>query len=545
MVERVEEGFKDELMSAWIEVLGRSHPMLLHAPIGIFIGLAAIELAMVMARGSGWLGAVRVLATLGALSAVAAGVTGYVLSLEGGGETYAGKTLDLHFYTGIACTILACLTAGVSLWGDKPLARRILLVATLAMLFPAGHLGATMTHGADFLFAPLSKRADKEPNAEFEQPTLPVQTTRFAAEIEPILARTCYACHGEEKAKGGLRMHTQPDLLAGGDMGSLFVAGNPSASQIVDRIRLPLLDDDHMPPEGKPQPTEAEIAAIEDWIKRGARFDEPFEKAQDGQASLQPSAQPAPPAPSVSAIVPPSASAIASLRAALAHAEPVSESNPRLIVSFAAIAPTIDDEKAESLLRPLAESIEDLSLARTRIGPRTIALVASMPHLRRLDLASTPITIDQLVAFKGHGALEELILARTKLGGADATIRGLMTAIPKLRTLYVWDSGLTVETIEALRGIKPELVIDAGDKLTTPTLEGETTLTFTSEAPAVGVTAPAAADLKPINTVCPVSGAPIKPEYQILYKGKVIGFCCPNCPKSFWEDPEKFLAGLK
>ncbi len=48
-----------------------------------------------------------------------------------------------------------------------------------------------------------------------------------------------------------------------------------------------------------------------------------------------------------------------------------------------------------------------------------------------------------------------------------------------------------------------------------------------------------------INTVCPVSGAPIKPEYQVLYKGKVIGFCCPNCPKTFWENPEACLAKIE
>jgi uncharacterized membrane protein/YHS domain-containing protein len=536
--ERASRSFKDEQMSAWIEVLGRSHPMLLHAPIGIFIGLAAIELAMVLARGSGWLGAVRVLATIGALSAVAAGVTGYILSQEGGGQTYAGKTLDLHFYTGIACTILACLTAAVSLWGDKPLARRALLLATLAMLFPAGHLGATMTHGADFLFAPLNRKADREPNAEFEPTITPVATTRFAAEIKPILARTCYACHGEEKAKGGLRMHTQADLLAGGDLGSLFVAGNPEASQIVDRIQLPLLDDDHMPPEGKPQPTEAEIAAIVDWVKRGARFDEPLA----GEAPPPPAPTLAPAAP---AIPPPSASAVSALRAALAHAEPVSESNPRLIVSFAAIAPTIDDAKAEALLKPLADSIEDLSLARTQVGAKTMALVATMPHLRRLDVASTPITVEQLVMLKGHGALEELILARTKLAGADGAVRGLLTSLPKIRTLYVWDAGLTPETIADLRELKTGLSVDAGDKLTTTTLEGETDLKFTSDAPPVGATPAVAADLKPINTVCPISGSPIKPEYQILYKGKVIGFCCPNCPKTFWEDPEKHLANLK
>ena len=529
-------------MNAWIEVIGRAHPMLLHAPIGIFSGLAAVEVAMFLARGHGWLGAVRVLAFLGAMSAIAAGVTGYVLSIEGSGNNYDATTVDRHLYFGIAFTVLACLTAGLSLWGDRPVARRIALALAMLAMIPTGHLGATMTHGADFLFGPLSKRsttpretdANLEPNAEFVQPPM----TRFAAEIEPILARTCYACHGEEKSKGGLTMHNREGLLAGGDLGSLFVPGNPAASQMVERIRLPLADDDHMPPEGKPQPTEAEIAAIEAWIKRGASFDEPVE----GEVPA-----PKAPAPPLT-VAPPNAGAVAALRAALAHAEPVARDNPRLIVSFAAVAPTIDDAAAERLLAPLADSIEDLTLARTIVGPRTLTLAARMPHLRRLDLGSTPVTADTLVMLKGHGTLRSLVLARTKLAGSDEVVYALVTTLPSLEELYVWDAGLTPETITRLRAMKPGVTVNAGDRATTETIEAETTVTLTSDAAAPGAApaaAPAVADLKPINTVCPVSGTPIKPEYQILYKGKVIGFCCPNCPKTFWEDPEKFLATLK
>jgi YHS domain-containing protein len=514
--------------------------MLLHAPIGIFIGLAAVEAAMFLARGNGWLGAVRVLAFLGASSAIAAGVSGYVLSLEGSGNNYDTTTIDRHFYFGIAFTVLACLTAALSVWGDRPGPRRAALALTMLTMIPTGHLGATMTHGADFLFGPLADRSHREPNAEFEQPAL-VATTRFTAEIEPILARTCYACHGEEKTKGGLAMHTREAILAGGDLGSLFVPGKPDASQMIDRMRLPLADDDHMPPEGKPQPTEAEIAAIEAWIKRGASFDEPVEGAGGSKPSIAPAVVPVP-APVTIAL--PNAAAVTALRTSLAHAEPVARDNPRLIVSFAAIAPTIDDATAERLLEPLADSIEDLTLARTAIGPRTLTLIARMPHLRRLDLGSTPVTSDILVMLKGHPSLKSLVLARTKLAGSDEVVYALATALPKLEELYVWDAGLTPETIERLRAMKPGFTINAGDFATTEKIDAETTVTLTNDA-AAPAAAQTQADLKPVNTVCPIAGTPIKPEYQILYKGKVIGFCCPNCPKTFWEDPEKYLATLK
>jgi YHS domain-containing protein len=75
-------------------------------------------------------------------------------------------------------------------------------------------------------------------------------------------------------------------------------------------------------------------------------------------------------------------------------------------------------------------------------------------------------------------------------------------------------------------------------------LESETELKLTSDAPLPGASESATA-LKPENALCPVSGAPVNPKYTIVYEGRVIGFCCPNCPKSFWQDPAAFLAKLQ
>jgi hypothetical protein len=47
------------------------------------------------------------------------------------------------------------------------------------------------------------------------------------------------------------------------------------------------------------------------------------------------------------------------------------------------------------------------------------------------------------------------------------------------------------------------------------------------------------------NTVCPVSGSPVSPKYRVIWGGQVIGFCCPECPKAFWADPDAFLAKVR
>ena len=49
------------------------------------------------------------------------------------------------------------------------------------------------------------------------------------------------------------------------------VPGNPEASLLFKRISVPMSDADHMPPEGEPQMTADEIAAVRAWIESGAR----------------------------------------------------------------------------------------------------------------------------------------------------------------------------------------------------------------------------------------------------------------------------------
>jgi YHS domain-containing protein len=46
------------------------------------------------------------------------------------------------------------------------------------------------------------------------------------------------------------------------------------------------------------------------------------------------------------------------------------------------------------------------------------------------------------------------------------------------------------------------------------------------------------------QTKCPVSGKDIDPEHVVEYKGEKVYFCCPNCPKAFEANPEKYVAKL-
>lgn len=81
--------------------------------------------------------------------------------------------------------------------------------------------------------------------------------------IEPILAKNCFTCHGEKKKKGGLDLRGTQSIFAGGNDGSVIVAGRPADSVLYQRIQPNAKD--HMPPEDGQLSVE-EVSLVQQWI---------------------------------------------------------------------------------------------------------------------------------------------------------------------------------------------------------------------------------------------------------------------------------------
>lgn len=108
----------------------------------------------------------------------------------------------------------------------------------------------------------------------------------FARQVQPILARKCYPCHGPDKAEGGLRLHTHDFAMAKADSGEpAILPGKPGNSELVRRISS---DDEseRMPSKGKPLAAE-EISILKSWIEQGAKWQSHW--------AFEPVAKPAPP----------------------------------------------------------------------------------------------------------------------------------------------------------------------------------------------------------------------------------------------------------
>jgi uncharacterized membrane protein len=258
-----------------LAAFGRAHPLLLHAPIGVLPAIALLEFGAPLLRREAPRGAVLTLSWFVAITSVLAAASGLVLAGE---DTGPNPTRDQHKVYGLVfaglCVVLALLAVRR---GRRWF--RFTVIASLGVMVPAGHLGATMTHGRDFLLGPTRapNNGEAADAAAQRDPATPgtdgtAALTEFQRTIFPILERCCTKCHNPDKKKGELLMTTPEGLQAGGENGPVFVPGKPEDSPMLQRCLLPADHDDHMPPEGKPQPTAAELDALKAWIAAGAKF---------------------------------------------------------------------------------------------------------------------------------------------------------------------------------------------------------------------------------------------------------------------------------
>ncbi|HLQ45785.1 MAG TPA: c-type cytochrome domain-containing protein, partial [Planctomycetaceae bacterium] len=95
------------------------------------------------------------------------------------------------------------------------------------------------------------------------------EETFFETRIRPVLAQTCFRCHGGQKTNGKLRVDSFEALLNGGETGPAIKPGQPEQSLLIKALRR---EDgvSAMPPD-KPVPDEV-IADFAKWIKAGAKW---------------------------------------------------------------------------------------------------------------------------------------------------------------------------------------------------------------------------------------------------------------------------------
>ncbi len=214
---------------------------------------------------------------LGACSAVLASIFGWI---HAGYETYAGpeaQAMEVHRWLGVATSAAAVFAAFLILRrreNASPL-YRLSAVAAALLVGITGHYGGDLTHGSGYLTELLFPKTEEPAPAVIPVSSPSTQnaalTIDYARDVHPIFADACYECHGPTAHKGGLRLDSAAEFLAGGNSGAILVAGKPSDSLIIQRV-LGQGNKKRMPVDHPPL-SEAQIHTLTMWISEGAHTD--------------------------------------------------------------------------------------------------------------------------------------------------------------------------------------------------------------------------------------------------------------------------------
>lgn len=267
----------------WIlQLLGRFHPLLVHFPIGLLVVALFMELFSIGGKRKGLREGTHLMVYLGAIFAVFSALFGWLLRTQ---DDYTGDLVDNHQYTGIATAALATITVFIlraTLKGKLSdfRAYRAGLIITVVLLAIAGHLGASLTHGEDYLTSVFPGNKEVYDNskglallAELNKTDSITETQqdRLNLEVRAIFAHNCYQCHSENKSKGELVLENKKGVFKGGESGEVIVTGKPEKSELYRRIILSPNNDEVMPKKGKVL-KDNEIALIKLWIQNGAHW---------------------------------------------------------------------------------------------------------------------------------------------------------------------------------------------------------------------------------------------------------------------------------
>lgn len=460
----------------WVRFFGHFHPVVLHLPIGVFLLVVVQEAGRIVSfKRPGGPGDSMFPLLFGVVSAVVAVLAGFML-FHGHAADYAGQRLaERHLWGGLVFAAMSVVVFVMKAWavaaGSWGWWYRGLLFASVGIMGFTSHDGASMTHGEGYLtkYAPDSVRKimGLEPKPiKKEEGDEAVDRVVYTEIVAPILERRCVQCHKPGKVKGKLRMDTYEMLLKGGSDGPSLVPGNAEESLLVMRIELPEDDDEHMPPKGKSDVTEDELAVLKWWIESGA---DPGKKLSEvdvpsevqvalsglGEAGLQV-------AEGAGAATAPSAELRQSV-ARLAQEFPGAvgfESQGSSDVGFTAVSLRGKLGDADfARLAPILPHLVTVDLSGTKVTDQSVATLKTATRLRRLRLAETAVTDAAMEVIIGMPALESLNLYGTAV--TDAGVEKLK-AMKNLRSLYLWQTSVSPEMVEVLRKELPECQVVTG-----------------------------------------------------------------------------------
>jgi len=426
---------------------GRLHPLVVHLPIGFLLLGAIFNVFSYVPKYRFLKEAVSLTLFAGFLSALAACVFGYMLSLSG---DYDAGILSNHKLAGITLAVVSGIlwSLTTSFYSAFFVIHEwivtALCVIVIILLAYTGHQGGSLTHGSDYL------SLDNWTYRVRVKPVKADEALLFEDLVHPMLERRCGGCHRKGKRKGELILTTYKDLMKGGKHGPVVVAGKPGESELYRRITLDPAHEDFMPADGKIPLTKTETEMIRWWIENGeATQGKKLADLKEHERML----------PVVAALLQlPGASPLP--EAGLAGMHPVNPLIPQatdmaavenlrkrgLMIRVMLHAPSMLDitllpqsdfsiREIEKDLAAVAKNVIWLNLSDNNLTEADLSILKQMTNLEKLRLEKNTVGDGIVDLLSGLKYLEALNLNETRL--SDKGLARLRQH-PSLKRVYTW-----------------------------------------------------------------------------------------------------------
>ncbi len=429
--------FSDKLkLPAPLLFAGKLHPLILHLPIGILLITVVIYLfRQKFEHHPGEL--ISWLFHLGAVTAALAAISGLFLSKSG---TYDEHLLFNHQWSGVAISIIAAILSWSYTPGKQVTAISLGIILLLPVLLAGGHYGASLTHGEEYLSYSMDEKKI--------QKIITDSSSVFDAVVEPVLEAKCYSCHNEKKAKGELVLTSISSIMEGGKHGHILVAGDPLNSHIIQRVVLEEDNKKHMPPKGKPQLTESEIALLHAWIKNGASTTITFASLAptDSFRILASSLVHPQKTSKIYSFAAARPSQILLLQSPYLTVQPIANGSPALRADFF-IRDGFDVGRLATLEK-ISDQLVELNLSNMPVKDEDLNIITRFKNLEYLSLNGSMITGKNFHLLRNCKKLNTISVAGTAVKKAQLVDLAEMKNVSKI---FCWNTATEIKEIAELQ----------------------------------------------------------------------------------------------
>ena len=398
---------------AMLELLGKSHLLWVHLPIGFIFLALVLTLLKRKNPEAPYLILLPLIWRLATLAAIFAVFSGLLLS-----ENQEGTNLFFHQYAGIFLT--------VGLITYLIFKNEFLLIFISILFVTTIHLGASLTHGEDYLFTEKKKVITQLNEVEL-----------YEDAIVPIFKAKCFSCHKPGKSKGDLDLTNYEKI---GDK-----------EELVRRTHLPKSHKEFMPANGKAPLSKEQLAILSYWVEIGAPKSKRLAQLQlsKKRKSMFESFFKLDENPLLSLNVKPAKYEHLAKNGYLIH--PIYRQSALLEVKY--IGKGKPDLK---LLQEIKKQVVWLDLSNTGLRNEDLKIVGQLENLFKLNLSKNDISNPGIMDLGVLKNLTEINLYET---GVNAAALNHLMKLPKIEKIYLWETKLPPLYLDSIAKINPTICL--------------------------------------------------------------------------------------